>query len=204
MPRSDQQTIQLIRQARAGSQVALGRLFDGCRLYLLRIASNDLDRRLHAKASASDLVQETFLGAHLDFGEFRGDSEQALLAWLRHRLRYRLAKLIRSYRETAKRDAGREVPLDDRGSSSAVRAVIAAKQRSPSEYAIAGERSRQVEAALERLPNDHGRVIHLRYRERLSVQETDRALGRYANSARKLWGRAIERLDRELREMFSS
>ena len=56
MPRSDQQTIQLIRQARAGSQEALGRLFDGCRRYLLRIASDDLDRRLHAGASAFSIA----------------------------------------------------------------------------------------------------------------------------------------------------
>jgi RNA polymerase sigma-70 factor, ECF subfamily len=204
MPRSDQQTIQLIRQARAGSQEALGRLIDGCPRYLLRIASDDLDPRLHAKGSASDLVQETFLGAQLDFGEFTGDSQQALLAWLRHRLRYRVAKLIRSYRATAKRDAGREVSLDDGGSSSAVRPVIVAKQPSPSEYAIAGERSRQVEAALERLPDDYRRVIDLRYREGLSFEETGRALWRSANPEQKLWGRPIERLDRELRGMSLS
>jgi hypothetical protein len=47
-------------------------------------------------------------------------------------------------------------------------------------------------------------LIHLSYREGLSFEETGRALGRSANSARKLWGRAIERLDHELREMFSS
>ena len=95
-------------------------MLDGCRGYLLRIAGDDLDPRLQAKGGASDIVQETFLEAQRDFGEFTGDSEPELLAWLRHRLRYRVAKFIRSYRQTAKRAAGREVPLDDGGSSSAV------------------------------------------------------------------------------------
>src|SRR4051812_14315918 len=42
MPRSDDQTNQLIHQARRGSNEALGRWLDGCRGYLLRIAGDDL------------------------------------------------------------------------------------------------------------------------------------------------------------------
>jgi RNA polymerase sigma-70 factor (ECF subfamily) len=204
MPRSDQQTIQLIRQARAGSQEALGWLFDACRRYLLRIASDGLDPRLQAKRGASDLVQETLLGAQRDFGELTGESEQALFTWLRHRLRYAVAKMIRCYRETARRDAGREVPLDTGGPSSAVGLVILARHPTRSEYAIVGECSCQVEAAPERFPDDYRRMIHLRYCEGLLFEETGRATGRSANSARKLWGRPIERLDRELRRMSSA
>jgi RNA polymerase sigma-70 factor, ECF subfamily len=199
MPRSDEQTIQLIRQARAGSNPALGRLLDGCRGYLLRIAGDDLDPRLQAKGGASDIVQETFLEAQRDFGEFTGDSEHELLAWLRHRLRYRVSKFIRSHRQTAKRAAGREVPLDDGGASDKRMPVLAADQPSPSDCAIGEERDQSIERALERLPADYRRVIHLRYRERLSFAEVGQAMERTPNSARKLWARAIKQLKSQLR-----
>jgi RNA polymerase sigma-70 factor (ECF subfamily) len=198
MPQSDDQTIQLIRQARAGSNDALGRLLNGCRGYLLRIAGDDLDPRLQAKGGASDIVQETFLEAHRDFGEFKGDSEQELLAWLRQRIQYRVAKFVRSYRHTAKRAAAREVSLDE-GSSSAVGPVLAASQLSPSEHALAEERDHLLEQAMEHLPDDYRRVIQLRYCEGLAFDEIGAVLARSPNSARKLWARAIERLKSELR-----
>jgi len=72
MPRSDDRTIELIHQAHGGSSEALGQLLDGCRGYLLRIAGEDIDPRLRAKGEPSDIVQETFLEAQRDFGEFRG------------------------------------------------------------------------------------------------------------------------------------
>jgi RNA polymerase sigma-70 factor (ECF subfamily) len=198
MPRPDDQTIRLIRQARAGCHEALGRLLDGYRRYLLRIASKDLDPRLRAKGGASDLVQETFLEAQRDFGEFAGDSERELLAWLRHRLRYRVGKFVRSYRQTARRAAGREVPLDD-DPSSAPGAAPAADQTSPSERVLAEERDHLLEQAMERLPAEYRRVIELRYHQGLSFEEIGRVLARTPNAARKLWVRAIDRLKRDLR-----
>jgi RNA polymerase sigma-70 factor (ECF subfamily) len=203
MPQSDDQTFQLICEARRGSNEALGRLFDECRGYLLRIASDDLDPRLQAKGGASDLVQETFLEAQRDFSEFRGVSEPELLAWLRHLLRYRVAKFVRNYRQSARRAAGREVPLDDGGSSSAKGPPLAANQLSPSDCALAGERDHLLEQALERLPEEYRRVVELRYREGLSFEAIGVALGRTPNSARKLWARAIERLKHDLRAMTS-
>jgi RNA polymerase sigma-70 factor (ECF subfamily) len=203
MPRPDNQTTRLIRKARTGSHEALGRLFDGCRRYLLLIANENLDPRLRAKGGASDLVQETFLEAQRDFGEFAGDSERELLAWLRHRLKYRVAKFIRRYRQTAKRAAGREVPIADGGTSFAPSVVPAAEQLSPCEHVLAEERDLLLEQAMKRLPEEYRRVIDLRYRQRLSFEEIGDALARTPNSARKLWARAIDRLKRDLQAMIS-
>jgi RNA polymerase sigma-70 factor (ECF subfamily) len=199
MSRSDDQTRDLIRRARAGSHAALGRLLDGCRPYLLRIAGEALDPRLQAKGGASDLVQETFVEALRDFGEFTGDSEPELLVWLRHHLRYRVAKFIRRYREAAKRAAGREVPLDAGNSSCAKGPALAAPQLPPSECALADERDHLLEQALERLPEEYRHVIDLRYRQGLSFEEIGVILQRTPNSARKLWARAIERLKHDPR-----
>jgi RNA polymerase sigma-70 factor (ECF subfamily) len=204
LPGADDRNNMRIRQARAGSPEALGQLLDGCRGYLLRIAREELDPRLQAKGGASDLVQETFLEAQRDFAAFTGESEAELLAWLRHRLRYRVAKFVRSYRQTAKRAAGREVSLDAGGSSSVPGAVPIADQPSPSQCAVAGERDQLLEQAMEQLPAEYRRVLDLRYRERLSFEEIGRVLARTPNSARKFWAQAIERLKLELRAMTSS
>jgi RNA polymerase sigma-70 factor (ECF subfamily) len=201
MARPEDQSSRWIAQARGGSNEALGRLFDSCRCYLLLVASEELDPGLGAKGGASDLVQETFLEAQRDFGRFTGTSEPELLAWLRQRLRYKVSKFVRGYRGTGKRASSREVPLAEDGSSSAAGPVLVDPQPSPSDDVIADERSRRIEAALGRLPDDYRRVIQLRYRENLSFEEIGRAMGRSPNSARKLWGRAIERLERDLRGM---
>jgi RNA polymerase sigma-70 factor (ECF subfamily) len=169
---------------------------------LLRVAGDDLDPRLQAKGGASDVVQETFLEAQRDFSEFAGDSEQELLAWLRHRLRFRLAKFGRSFRQTVKRAVGREVSLDG-GALSISQVQLVADQSSPSARAMIDVRDRLLERAMERLPDDHRRVIHLRYREGLSFEQIGEDMGRTPNSARKLWARAIEQLKRDLQATTS-
>ncbi len=170
---------------------------------MLQVAGDDLDRRLQAKGGASDIVQETFLEAQRDFRAFAGDSEQELLAWLRLHLQYRLAKFGRSFRQTAKRAVGREVPLDGGGLLFSP-TNPAARQLSPSDVVVGEERDRMLERALERLPEEFRRVIHLRYRENLSFEQIGNALGRTPNSARKLWARAVERLKRDLRTTTST
>jgi RNA polymerase sigma-70 factor (ECF subfamily) len=197
MEQPHDQTIGLIREARAGSSEALGRLFEGCRRYLLQVAGDDIDPRLQAKGGASDIVQETFLEAQRDFSAFKGDSEQELLAWLRLHLRYRLAKFGRSYRQTTKRAVGREVPIDGGGLPFSP-GIPGADQPSPSEVAVGEENDRLLKRALERLPDEYRRVIQLRYRENLSFEQIGKALERTPNAARKLWARAIERLKRDL------
>src|SRR5262245_29910755 len=112
MPEPPQNAADFLPAARAGSRDALGQALDACRHYLLRIAQAGLDPDLRAKAGASDLVQETFLEAQRDFARFQGTSEAELLAWLRRLLLNNVANFTRRYRETAKRQTGREVPLE--------------------------------------------------------------------------------------------
>jgi RNA polymerase sigma-70 factor (ECF subfamily) len=61
-----------------------------------------------------------------------------------------------------------------------------------------GEQSATLERALDRLPEDYRRVIQLRYREERSFEEIAQLMQRSPNAARKLWARAIERLQQEL------
>jgi RNA polymerase sigma-70 factor (ECF subfamily) len=187
--------------ARAGSREALGELLEACRAYLLRIANEGVAADVQAKGGASDLVQETFLEAHRDFAHFQGNTEAELLAWLRCLLLNNVSNFARCYRDTGKRQVGREVPLERGDSSTAGEAGFAANTSTPSMEAMAREKAEAVARALERLPEDYRRVITLRNQERREFEEIGQLMERSADAARRLWSRAIERLQQELEKM---
>jgi RNA polymerase sigma-70 factor (ECF subfamily) len=189
---------QWLPAARAGSREALGRVLFAARRYLLGIARQELDPDLRAKNCPSDLVQETFVEAQRDFGQFQGDTEAELLAWLRQLLLHRVGKLRRRYRDTHKRRLVREVALGGDSSSEGPAGGLAANVLSPSGQAMEHEQDQALQAALGRLPDDYRRVITLRYQEQLPFEEIGRLLQRSPDAARKLWARAVERLHEEL------
>jgi RNA polymerase sigma-70 factor (ECF subfamily) len=184
--------------ARDGSAEALGGALEACRTYLLLVANRELDPKLLAKGGASDLVQETFLDAQRDFATFRGHTDEEWRAWLRQTLLHNLANFTRRYRDTDKREVARETPIDAERSSGGGAAELAADMPSPSAEMILGERLHEVDAALSRLPDDYRRVIMWRYQEGRAFSEIAEAFGRSENAVRKLWFRAIERLQQEL------
>ena len=195
MAEQAQDAVILIQAARAGSREALGNALETYRNYLLLIAERELGDDLRAKGGASDLVQEAFLEAHKDFARFQGETEADLRSWLRTLLLNRLSKFARRYRQTQKRGIGSEVPLDanqERG------AGLAGDETTPSKMLMAGEHAQAVQLALERLPKDHREVILLRYQEQLTFEEVGRRMDRSADAARKLWWRALVRLQEEL------
>jgi RNA polymerase sigma-70 factor (ECF subfamily) len=190
----------LLEAARAGSRAALGQALEACRAYLLLIAQQELSPELRAKGGASDLVQETFLEAQRDFGGFQGTSEKELMAWLRRLLLNNLANFSRHHRQTAKRRLGREVALQTDDSSSGLAGGLSAGVPSPSGEAMAHEETRAVQQAVLRLPDDYRRVVVLRYQEERSFEEIGQIMGRSTNAARRLWLRALERLEHELED----
>jgi RNA polymerase sigma factor (sigma-70 family) len=69
---------------------------------------------------------------------------------------------------------------------------------SPSSEAITHEQAERLQRVLERLPADYGRVIRLPNQERRPFGEIGQLRGRSAEAARRLWSRAIEKLQQEL------
>lgn len=179
-----------LQTARTGSSEALGQALEACRLYLLRIAEQEFDPALRAKGGASDLVQETFLDAQRLFKRFHGNSEAELLAWLRQLLLHNLSDFNRCYLGTGKRDLARESPVPG--------ADLPDDSDSPSAQACQAEQSEALRQAMERLPEDYRTVLALRYQKDLSFEEIGQRLNRSANAARKLWLRAVERLQQDL------
>ena len=184
-----------IRLARAGSAEALGRLLETLRPYLLLVANEELPAWLRGKVGASDLVQETCLQAQGHFDRFRDDGEAELLAWLRRILLNNVATLQRRY-SADKRQVAREVPLAECGADGLLDLPLPGP--SPSSFAAARERDAALLRALERLPEEYRQVVHWRSYGRLPFDEVGRRMGRSAEAARKLWVRAIERLQQGL------
>lgn len=177
--------------ARQGSKEALGTLLESYRNYLLLIAEQELDPALRARGGASDLVQQTFLEAQRDFAlQFKGNSERELLAWLRRLLYNNLLNFVRKC-HIQKNDVRREVsqpPWDQ----------LAGDLAAPCEQLMSDEEAARVMAAVARLPEEYREVLLLRYREGCSLEEIGTRLNCTANAAQKTWGRAIDRLKRDL------
>jgi RNA polymerase sigma-70 factor (ECF subfamily) len=194
---------ELLRQARAGSGVALGQLLEMYRSYLSLLARLQIGRRLQGKVDPADLVQETFLEAHRNWTQFRGMSEGELVQWLRQILASRLSELIRRYLGTRRRDVRleRELAGELDQSSHVLDRGLVAPQSSPSQQAARREQAVLLADALERLPEDYREVIILHHMEELSLPEVARRMGRSEHSVEKLWARALARLRRTLGEL---
>jgi RNA polymerase sigma-70 factor (ECF subfamily) len=187
----------LLAAARAGSREALGEALQAYRAYLLLVAHKELDPELRAKGGASDLVQETFVDAQRLIGTFEGTTDGPWAAWLRELLLNNLADFVRRYR-AGKRRVGREVGQPAGDSSMDRGGDLAADTPSPSVTAMAAEQLVALECALHRLPADYREVLMLRYQGDLSFEDIGQRLGRSGNAARKLWLRALRKLEQEL------
>lgn len=196
VPEADDSIASLIREARAGSQEALGALLERYRDYLLLVAQTELGSDLRGKAGASDLVQETFLDAQRDYSKFRGDDRAELLRWLREILQNNLSDLVRRYR-TAARAVSQERPLESADYES-VCTILPFDVASPQAIFLGRERQRLLHSAIERLPRDYCQVVMLRHVKGHSWQETAAAMNRSVGAVQKLWMRALEQLRRQL------
>jgi RNA polymerase sigma-70 factor, ECF subfamily len=191
-----------IESARHGSAEALGNLLEACRPYLLLIANDRVGLDLQAKVAPSDLVQETFLEAQRDFVAFRGTTEDALRSWLRQILLHNFQNQLRRHRDVEKRAKHAEVslePHEDRARNQPVD-----PHDTPFTRAVARERDDALQQALAQLPPQARQVIEWRSLERCPFEEIGRRLDRSAEAARKLWTRAIERLQEMLDQPHDS
>src|SRR6516164_6133675 len=155
---------ELLRLARARSGTALGQLLELYRKYLTLLARLHIGRRLQGKVDAADVVQDTFLQAHRDFGQFRGTTEEELIGWLRQIPAHSLAMCVRRYFGTQRRDVRleRELAFELDQSSRDLDQGLLANSSSPSNQAARREQAVLLADALGQLTEDYREVIILR------------------------------------------
>jgi len=199
----------LLDRARLGSQSSLGTLLQQYRNYLVVLASMQIEKRLQPRVSPSDVVQETMLRAHKNFGQFRGTTEQELLAWLRQILVNNLAKFVEQHMLAARRDVRREVSMERIGaalehSTIQLAALVPASTKSPSMAVQQREEAVVLADRLAQLPEDYREVLVLRNLQALPFEEVAQRIDRSVGATRMLWLRAIEKLRSVYRKQDSS
>jgi RNA polymerase sigma-70 factor (ECF subfamily) len=190
--------VKQLDRARSGGEGEFGTLFELYRPYLLAVAARELDPQLKAKGGASDLVQDTFVVAQRRFAEFRGETPQELLAWLRMILMHVLDDWHRRFFGTTKRMVTRERPLDGADSQEFLLKLVAAQSSCPGTEIDRQEEAKQLEAAIARLSEAHRTAIEWRYFEGLSFTQMAQRLGRSTKAMKMLVYRATDRLAKEL------
>ena len=150
----------------------LGGLLQHYRPYLNLIASQRIDPRIVRRVCETDLVQEALAEAAARFGQFRGETEAELTAWLQMILSHTLEDAVRVHVVAQKRAVARERPLYIHdGSASFVWYEFAAPDSTPSKQLVRGEKALRLAQLIESLPGKQGEVIRLRFFQGLKVRQ---------------------------------
>ena len=106
------ETSDLLQQARAGSPEALNRLYERCAGRLLAFIRLRLGKDLRSRLESRDILQSTLLKSLDHLRDFNGNETRSLMAWLA-RIAEREIKDCADFHHRQRRDAAREVPVDN-------------------------------------------------------------------------------------------
>lgn len=185
-------TVDLLRQAKAGSPDALNRLYERCAGRLLSYIRLRMGQPLRARLESRDILQATFLKSLTHLDQLEGSETGSLMAWLA-RIAENEIRDRADFEGRQRRDAAREVPIDDD-------AAFRASAHSALSEVILDEEALQLERALEALSPAHREIILLRKFEELSFAEIGGRLGKSEDACRMLLARAMTALTLKLSE----
>jgi RNA polymerase sigma-70 factor (ECF subfamily) len=187
------ETLDLLRQARAGDKAAFERLFAEHRPQLRRFVDMRLDPKLRARVDASDVVQETQMEVLGRLADYLERQPMPFRLWLRKTAYERLLKIRRRHVEAAQRSLEREVPLPDR-SSFALAQQLLASGSTPSQHLDKREIARRVRQAIAQLAENDRQIVLMRNFEGMSNREVAQVLQIDPATASQRFGRALLRL----------
>ena len=179
---------------REGNRAALAMLLDEHAERLHRWVEQRLDRRLHGRVSASDVVQEIYLAADHRQQHFAKQADMPFGVWVRLLAEQRLIEVHRRYLATEARAVDREVPMDAGSGSDTLATRLAGRQSTPSQSAIRHETGELLRTALDELEPTDREVLVLRHFEALSNDDVANRLGLTKSAATKRYVRALVRL----------
>jgi RNA polymerase sigma-70 factor (ECF subfamily) len=191
------QTQSLLQRAESGDRQAFDDLFARHRPYLRQLVELRLDSRLRSRVDPSDVVQEAHLEAFRRLGNYLQERPMPFRLWLRQIAYDRTLNAWRHHGGTARRAAGREVPLPERSSLVLAQRLLAGGS-TPSQGLARRELAQRLRQAIAQLPRTDREVILMRHFEGLSNQEVGCLMGMDPGTVSKRHGRAMLRLHRLL------
>lgn len=194
----DEEFRSLFDRARTGDVAASGALLERHLFALRAYLRLKTGRLIRARESASDLVQSVCREALADLSRVECADEAAFRGWLYAIATHKVLNRAGFY-TAEKRDAAREVTLgggaaggetsDEQGLLEAYGSIC-----TPSRDAVVREEIARIEAAFDRLPDEHREVILLARFEDLSHRQIAERLGKSEEAIRKSLSRARARL----------
>ncbi|MEM7231081.1 MAG: sigma-70 family RNA polymerase sigma factor [Planctomycetota bacterium] len=197
--RPENRTTKLEQLAAGGDAEALAEFFELHRDRLSRMISFRMDRRVQGRIDTADVLQDSCVEAVSRLNDYaRGEDRMPLFLWLRTIAFQKLLELHRHHLERQKRDAKREVSIDQPANSGATSAFLAARLvgqlSTPSRKAMREELRARIESALDELQEMDCEVLALRHFEQLTAAEAARVLQIEESAASKRYLRAVRRL----------
>lgn len=157
--------------------------------------------QLRGQVEPAELIQQTFECAITSFAQFRGSTEPELLMWLRQILKSQSLNAGRHFLDRQKRDASRQVSLDDEALGKAWRDVLPDDDATPYTSTSRRERYEIMNRAFGQLKEEHRTVIELRHGSKLSFAEIAKQLGKSPEAVTKTWKRALQAWRRAMEEL---
>ena len=147
-----------------------------------------MGRSLRQKLESRDILQEVLLKTFRRLSQFRGSGHESLMAWM-VRIAENEIRDQADFFSRQRRDAAREVPLDD-----GMEDRLPSRVRSALSQAIWNQAAARLERALEDLKPEHREVIVLRKLEERSFPDIARQLDKSEDACRMLLARAMTAL----------
>jgi RNA polymerase sigma-70 factor (ECF subfamily) len=186
-----QESTVLLREARQGSQEALGELYARYGTRLMAFIRMRMGRDLRSRVESRDILQATLLKSFQRIAQFEGGDGATLMGWLVRIAENEIRDQV-DYQHRQRRDVSAGVPIDAGGLE------IAAQVRSALSDAVMKEDAERLGAALEALDPDYREVIVLRKLEELSFRDVAARMGRSEDACRMLLARAMVALTLKL------
>ena len=180
----------LIERIKAGDQQAFAPLFDKYRRRLAVLIHYRLSLELRSLVEVDDVLQETWLRAFRDFGQFSYRSPGSFMSWLTRIADHVVADAARSQ----KRQKRHAVELLRFRSASNPAGPEPVDSKTPSRLLAQEENMRRLLDRLDALPHDYRQAILLMKVEGLSTPEAAERLGKPKQATALLLHRAVKRL----------
>ena len=187
-------------RAAGGDDTAFAELFGHFRAHLKQFIELRLDQRVRRRVDPSDVLQETQMEVHRRLPDFLKREPMPLKVWLRRTAHEQLIRAHEKHLKADRRSVRREAQLANR-SSVMLAKRFAATDPPPGQRMLDEERVQIVAQAIDGLPELDREILIMRNVEDLNFNEIAVSLDIEPAAARKRFGRALLRLQKQLRAL---
>jgi RNA polymerase sigma-70 factor (ECF subfamily) len=168
--------------------------FDRARSELKRLVQARLDRRLHGRVDASDILQDAYLTAFQRYGEYVKSPDVPLVEWLRFLTIQSVLAAHRFHFGRIKRSVSREVGQACSDSAVAIVELIASEMTNVDSIVSRNELQQLVQEVISTMDAIDREIIRMRHEDMLSNQECADRMGITNSAASKRYIRALKKL----------